>query len=323
MDYSCRTRALSGLVKDIEKGKYLFNSPLQRAEEQWNALTRSELIDSILRSYPLDPIRAIKNEDGKLDVIDGKQRATTIKKFIENGFSLHKSLEPVIIDGTEYEIAGKRFKKLDEAVQEKISSYEIQVYMFNDCTEKDVRTMFKRQNQGKPLSPKQLRTAIETPEQMDIIFSLAKHPVMSKLCTKAQQKNATDRDIIIQTLMLIESTDEQPWTSFRAKDINNFLAWYADNIDQSKVDALKTAMDKLNDAMDVIKIKSSSIPMMLFACYKVIKNKYSFTKMVDIIQKFIKNYDTNEEYKQWLVSGTSASDQVEGRWNYWKGLITK
>ena len=45
-----------------------------------------------------------------------------------------KALEPVTIDGVEYEIAGKKFTNLDQAVQDKILSYELQVYLFSDCT---------------------------------------------------------------------------------------------------------------------------------------------------------------------------------------------
>lgn len=326
MDFSCKTRALSSLMTDIKNGKFSFDSPLQREEEQWNSLMKSELIDSLITGYPIDPARASKETNGKKEIweiFDGKQRITTIRNYINNDFALSKSLEPVSIDGVEYKIAGKRFKKLPEPVREKLLAYEIQIYVFSGCTDKDKRVMFKRQNQGKALSVKQLRTVLETPEEMDIIFSLSKHSVMNKLCTNAQHKNATDRDIIIQTLMLIESTDKQKWFSFRAKDINNFLIWYADNIHQDKIDTLKEAMEKLDNEFEEkeLVIKPSTTPMLLAASYKVMKNKQSFNKFVNKIKDFIQGYDKNEKYKEFLISGTSAQNMVEGRWNYWKNII--
>lgn len=49
----------------------------------------------------------------------------------------------------------------------------------------------------------------ESDKFSDDVYSLANHPFMNKIVTKAQRKNGADRDLIIQTLMLIETTDNQ------------------------------------------------------------------------------------------------------------------
>lgn len=46
-----------------------------------------------------------------------------------------------------------------------------------------------------------------------------------------------------------------------------------------------------------------------------------FSKLVDIINKFLNGYDTNEEYKKFVQSGTSSSENVSGRLNYYQGLV--
>lgn len=48
---------------------------------------------------------------------------------------------------------------------------------------------------------------------------------MDKIMSKTQRKNGTDRDIIIQAMMLISSTQEQEFTSFRTKDIDAYTAF--------------------------------------------------------------------------------------------------
>ena len=139
--------------------------------------------------------------------------------------------------------------------------------------------------------------------------------------TKSQRKNGTDRDVIIQTFMLIESGQDQDFVSFRNKDIDVFVSDRADKISGNTFVTLQEAMDALDGAFDTIKIPVTSVPMVLYCAYRVKKDKKSFTKLVDIINKFLADYDTNEEYKQYVTSGTSGAENVRGRFDYWKGLI--
>ena len=62
------------------------------------------LIDSLLRGYIVPPVYTI-SEDGIQYVIDGVQRLSTLKGFYNDEFAISKKAEPVIIEGTEYNIA--------------------------------------------------------------------------------------------------------------------------------------------------------------------------------------------------------------------------
>ena len=84
MDYTAKTRSLQSLVKDMNKGTINLSHKLQRPEGQWNRKQKSDLIDSLLRHYPINPTYAIVEEDGTLSVIDGVQRLSTIRDYIEN-----------------------------------------------------------------------------------------------------------------------------------------------------------------------------------------------------------------------------------------------
>ncbi len=319
MDYTCRTKTLQALNKGMEKGTILLSHKLQRPEGQWNRKQKSDLIDSLLRKYPINATYSIK-EDGILSVIDGVQRLCCVRDFIANKFSLSKDMEPVVVNGEEKTLAGLKFNKLDEDTKDAILSAELQMYELTDCTEKDVREMFRRQNAGKPLNTKQLRIVKESDEFSEAVYSLAMHPFMSKLMTNAQRKNGTDRDLIIQTMMLILTDQNNDYTSFRSKDIDVFVTDHADEcID--KFNTLKDAMDAFDTAFEKIKIPVTSIPMVLHAGYCVKKGKKSFSKLVDLINKFLNEYDSNEEYKQYVQSGTSSSENVRGRLDWWKEKI--
>lgn len=319
MDYTCRTKTLQALNKGMEKGTILLSHKLQRPEGQWNRKQNTDLIDSLLRKYPINATYAIK-EDGTLSVIDGVQRLSCVRDFIANKFALSKDMESVIVNGEEKNLAGLKFKKLDEDTKDAILNSELQMYELTDCTEKDVREMFRRQNAGKPLNGKQLRIVHESDSFSDAVYSLATHPFMNKLMTKTQRKNGTDRDLIIQTLMLIETNQTNDFTSFRTKDIDLFVTDHSDNC-LNKIDTLTEVMDNFDKAFEEIKIPVTSIPMILYSGYRITKDKKSFSKLVDIINKFLKDYDTNEEYKKFVQSGTSASENVRGRLEWWRNKI--
>lgn len=320
MDYTCRTKTLQALNKAMEKGTILLSHKLQRPEGQWSRKQKTDLIDSLLRKYPINATYGIK-ENGITSIIDGVQRLSCVRDFLSDKFALSKDMESVSVNGEEKSLAGLKFSKLDEDTKDTILSAELQVYELTECTEKDVREMFRRQNAGKPLNGKQLRVIHESDTFNEVVYSLATHPFMDKLTTKTQRKNGTDRDLIIQTLMLIETNSENDFTSFRTKDIDVFVADHSDNIESSKIEMLRSAMDKFDESFEEIKILVTSVPMVLYSGYRIIKDKKSFSKLVELINEFLVGYENNEEYKQFVQSGTSSSENVRGRMDYWRELI--
>lgn len=321
MDYTLKTRSLQSLVKDMEKGTISLSHKLQRAEGQWNKKQKSNLIDSLLRHYPINPTYGIVEADGTLSIIDGVQRLSTIRDFIGDKLSLSKDMDDVTINGEEKNLSGLKFSKLDEDTQSEILNSELQVYKISDYTEKDVREMFARQNAGKPLSNKLMRVVHESDEFSEVVYSLANHPFMDKIMSKAQRKNGTDRDTIIQTFMLISSNQEQEFTSFRTSDMDAYVSDYADQY-LDRADILKEAMDRFNESFDVkVKIPSTSIPQILYSGYRIVKDKKSFSRLAEKVYDFIVNYDSNEEYKQFVQSGTGSKENVKGRYDYWRNIV--
>lgn len=320
MDYTSKTRSLQSLVKDMDKGTINLSHKLQRPEGQWNRKQKTDLIDSLLRHYPINPTYAIVEEDGTLSVIDGVQRLSTIRDYIENGFALSKDMDIVIINNEEKNLSGLKFEKLDEDTKSEILNAELQIYRMTQCTETDIREMFRRQNAGKPLNSKLLRIVKESDEFSDAVYSLANHPFMNKLMSPAQRKNGTDRDTIVQTFMLVATNQENDFTSFRAKDIDMFVSQYADQY-INRADILKEAMNKFDESFDEIKIPVTSIPQILYSGYRIIKDKKSFTKLVDKVAEFCVNYDSNDEYKQFVQNGTGSKENVRGRFDYWRSIV--
>ena len=319
MDYTCRTKTLQALAKAIEKDTIRLSHKLQRPEGQWNRKQKTDLIDSLLRKYPINPTYGIKSGN-IVSIIDGVQRLSCVRDFLSDKFSLSKDMENVTINGEEKSLAGLKFSKLDDDTKDVILNSEMQVYELTDCTEKDVREMFRRQNSGKPLNGKLMRVVYESDDFSSAVYSLANHPFMDKLISHTQHKNGTDRDLIIQTMMLILTNQENDYTSFRTKDIDSFIMNHSDEA-LEKIEILYDALDKFNSHFDEIKIPITSIPMVLYSGYRITKDKKSFQKLVDIINDFLNGYDTNEDYKKFVVSGTGSGQNVRGRFDWWRNKI--
>lgn len=327
MKNTSKERTLQWINNQNQKGNISFEHRLQRPIGQWYTKMKSLLIQSLLSGIPVNPIYVVE-EENIIYPLDGSQRTSTCIDYINDKFSLSKDTPNVSIAITEngeqvireYEIAGKKFKKLDDEVKETLLACTLEFCTLSDYTDDDIKTMFARQNSGKPLGSRLLRVVHESDEFGDVVYSLARHPFMDKLMGKTQRKNGTDKDIIIQTFMLIATNQENDFTSFRAKDIDAFVTDYADQyID--KADTLKEAMDKFDESFDEIKIPVTSIPQILYGGYRVTKDKKSFTRLADKVANFVANYDSNEEYKQFVQSGTGSRENVNGRFQYWRNKL--
>lgn len=327
MKTSSKECTLQWICNQYDKGNISFSHKLQRPIGQWNSRMKSLLIHSLLSGFPVNPIYVVES-DGIIYTLDGSQRTSTCIDYINDGFALSKYTPSITITSNvngekvsnTYEIAGKRFNKLDEEVQSTLLACGLEFCTLLDYTDTEVKEMFRRQNTSKPLNGKLLRIVNESDEFSDIVYSLANHPFMKKLVSPTHRKNGTDRDLIIQTLMLIMTNKENDFTSFRTKDIDDFVKNYGDESIE-KTDTLKEALDKFDSAFDEIKIPVTSAPMILYSGFRITKDKKSFNKLVDTIKEFLDGYNENKEYKQFTQSGTSSSSSVRPRFDYWRKIV--
>lgn len=96
----------------------------------------------------------------------------------------------------------------------------------------------------------QARKSLESDEVSAIIFDVANHPFFAKVLSPTQLKKDVSNDIVRQTLMLINTTDDNDFTSFRAKDIDSFVEWYNEHVDEKDIILLKSALAFLDEKFE-------------------------------------------------------------------------
>lgn len=121
--------------------------------------------------------------------------------------------------------------------------------------------------------------------------------------------------------MLTEQSKDYDFGSFRNSDINKFILEYQKHIDYNKIKLVKQSLDILDQNFKEIKIKQLSIPMCVYGMFRILKDQKSVSQYVIWFKKFITTYNTNEEYLKYCEAGTSSSEMVKGRLDYFMKAI--
>jgi len=205
--------AISNIPAMCEAGNYDFKHPLQRSAGQWSKEQKSDLIDSLFRNYPIDAVTLASKDGSETNFysIDGTQRLTTIRDFCTGKLKLSKHLEPV----NGIEVANKNYEELDESLKTLLSTKSIESTELYDWTEKDLKEVFRRKNNGKPLTTAQKQSVVFTPELYSKILDITNldevnekgRPVKNfwnRVIKKGLRKNSEDRSLVLQCMMLLD-----------------------------------------------------------------------------------------------------------------------
>src|SRR3954469_15374236 len=85
---------VDSIVSQVERGHLDLQPSFQRGEI-WSDTRKQSLIDSILRGWYVPPIHVVRVKDStKREVLDGKQRLTSILEFVHGAFAVDGTIEP-------------------------------------------------------------------------------------------------------------------------------------------------------------------------------------------------------------------------------------
>ncbi len=109
----------------------------------------ADVIDSVIKGYPLGIIYFVKVKDNEFEVLDGQQRITSIGRFVTNKFAIKDQ------NGMQQYFSG-----LDEEIKERILNTKLLIY---ECSgeETEIKEWFKTINiAGVPLNNQELLNAL-------------------------------------------------------------------------------------------------------------------------------------------------------------------
>lgn len=202
----------------------------------WDNRQKCELIESILMGIPLPVIYLFEQKDGKKQVVDGRQRLTTIFDYINNEFTL-TNLKILHDENT------KKFEKLKPLYQGKIEDFQLQAYIIQPPTPERVKyDIFDRVNRGGTrLTNQEMRNALYQGKSTVLLKELAESTEFKNATGKAiSDKRMKGRYIILRALSFYIL--QKKW--FENSDFKDLV--YKSDID----DFLAKTMSFINDLSD-------------------------------------------------------------------------
>lgn len=152
-------RTVGEVVRRIRANRYDLNPDFQR-DFVWPIEKQSRLIESSLMRIPLPVFYVAEASDGRVIVVDGLQRLSTFKRFLDNEFKLTFP-QPEDDNQRENPLAGKRFKDLQLNLQERIEDTQLTLYVLDSkAPERAKLDIFERVNSGEPLTRQQMRNCL-------------------------------------------------------------------------------------------------------------------------------------------------------------------
>jgi len=189
------------LVYDMIKDGDINLSPDFQRQFVWTDIgARSRLIESIMLRIPLPVFYLAQDHTGPLQVVDGLQRLTVIKQFMDNELRL-RDLEYLKDE------QGKVFRHddpsrcIDQRFRKRIMQTQIMVNIIDPQTPVDVKfDIFKRINQGgRPLNAQEIRNCMSSPETRKLLRSLSQSPdFLEATCSSVGTVRMQDQEITLR-----------------------------------------------------------------------------------------------------------------------------
>lgn len=301
------------IVKMIEKDTISFKNVVQRSFV-WEKHRMSELIWSIIMGYPIPPIYAERGESENdkvkiYDVMDGQQRNISIYKYLNDEFALTQ-LKPIPYldeDGNECEvdISGKKFSELEEELQDVINGATITVKYFDNLEQSQKAEMFRRLNNGKPLSAKSRTLA--SAKNIGSLLDIGSHTLFEEMLTEKARANKNQAVLVVKAWSMLNRKVED--ISFASKDFNPMIEEL--DISTEEKQELVNVFDFIVDIhTELVDIKEKSVA----------KKLYTETHLVSLmpyIKDAVDNNISEAMFAEFLINffKTENNSDVYARYN--------
>jgi Protein of unknown function DUF262 len=186
---------ISALRDKLDRGQLDLQPKFQR-EYVWNTRPElpSRLIESLLLEIPIPPIYFGKVAEGRLEMIDGQQRLTTLVNFASNMFPLRKLHRMSSLNH-------KFFKDLTKQEQEKILDTPIRSIVIDAGANSELRyEVFERLNRGSmTLNEQELRNCVYRGPFNDLLAELERDTYWRKAKGGAEPEGRfKEREMILR-----------------------------------------------------------------------------------------------------------------------------
>ncbi len=281
------------IAQEIKKGNIDFKCGGVQRGDVWDNARRSLLIQSGLKGdiIPCLYIRRNGENKDKYEMRDGRQRCTTLAKFINDGFVTSGIPEYEEGDKLDYRISrsgelvsanGISFESLSEDEKMDFLTKTITVYYIDGATEAEADMLFLKLNNGKPLSSAE-RNRAEAKSRSEIV-SIAEHDIFKLMFSEKTLDNNAFDTVVKSYIML---NYDNP--SLLNKDVKPLMK--SINITEKDKKQLTAVFDYILETYNVLETKKVK---------KRIIGKTSFLSLIPIAEQALNDGKIAEEFASFL-----------------------
>lgn len=178
-------RTVHDVIRRIEKGSFVMNPDFQR-DFIWPEDKQSKLIESVLMRIPLPVFYLAEDTQGRMVVVDGLQRLSTFRAFVNNELKLRLP--------DQKELDRKRFQDLSPKLQNRVEDCNLVLYVIDAKVPERARLdIFERVNGGIPLTRQQMRNCLYMGRATEFIRDEARTSLFTSV-TGNSLRTSTMRD---------------------------------------------------------------------------------------------------------------------------------
>lgn len=297
MRWSPRTISLGELW--TQHRRINVDPPYQRLGDIWSLEKKTKLIDSVFNGYDMPKFYFHKKPDGdpfEFDVIDGKQRLTTLLQFRSGDLELGKSFVYWADSETPLENPPKRgesWSDLTDEARRVFDSYLVSITEIQNASEHEIKQFFLRLNEGVTLNEVEKRQGIGG-VIIDLASDLETHTFFQDF-VKFDNSRFSYKDVATK-LLFIESAlgRDLPVPDLSSKNLWKFVE---ENVDLDQIEADKllkfvtVGLDWMIGcfAKPSHELKSGAVPV-FYVWLRGFSAKYSHPKLQSAVMKVIEDF---------------------------------
>jgi hypothetical protein len=156
MKFNTQDPDIETIYRRIVDADYDLQPDFQRGEV-WTLKKQQRLIDTVLRGWHIPPVHLVARPEGTSDVLDGQQRLTAIRDFMDGAFAIDGNIEPEKDDLLE--LNGLRFSQLPPLIKRNFRKFTIRIFELTDYDPDEPHELFFRLNQPTNLTEAEKRNA--------------------------------------------------------------------------------------------------------------------------------------------------------------------
>lgn len=215
MNVTPRDEKIKSVFDDIISDNIDLRPDFQRGEV-WDSNKKKLLIDSIFRGWQVPPIHLVRIDAHKAEVLDGQQRLTAIRDFMQNKFAIDGAIEP--LDDEIVELGGLKYSNLPEDKKIEFQRYLLKIYEITHYNHGEPGELFHRLNQSVKLTSAEQRNAFfgSIRDQVSSLVSYMAKQGVDKTVLGFSNSRMAYNDLLTRVCFILENSGLRTPISDRA-----------------------------------------------------------------------------------------------------------